>query len=64
MKIGLFIITGIALGYIVKMTVNWLAIDNYIMSKKNFFLEAVGGFMVTYRMLEMIAGKKNRKGGA
>ena len=53
MKIGLFIITGIALGYIVKMTVNWLAIDNYIMSKKNFFLEAVGGFMVTWSAVNL-----------
>ena len=42
MKIVLFIIIGIVLGYIVKMIVNWLKIDNYIMSRKNFFLEAVG----------------------
>ena len=38
MKIGLYITIGIVLGYIVKRTVNWLAIDNYIMSSKNFFL--------------------------
>ena len=53
MKIGLLIIIGMVLGYIVKMTVNWLAIDNYKMSKKNFFLEAVGGFMVTWSAVNL-----------
>ena len=53
MKIGLFIITGITLGYIVKMTVNWLAIDNFIMSRKNFFLEAVGAIMVTWSAVNL-----------
>ena len=53
MKIGLFIITGIALGYIVKMTVNWLAIDNFILSRKNFFLEAVGAIMVTWSAVNL-----------
>ena len=53
MKIVLFIIIGIVLGYIVKMIVNWLKIDNYIVSRKNFFLEAVGGFMVTWSAVNL-----------
>ena len=53
MKIGLFIIIGIVLGYIVKMIVNWLKIDNYTMSRKNFFLEAVGAFMVTWSAVNL-----------
>ena len=53
MKISLFITIGIVLGYIVKRTVNWLAIDNYIMSSKNFFLEAVGAFMVTWSAVNL-----------
>ena len=38
----------------------WLAFAALVMVTIN----VVGGFMVTNRMLEMIAGKKNRKGGA
>ena len=53
MKIGLFVITGIVLGYIVKMLVNWLAIDNYIMRRKNLFLEAVGAIMVTWSAVNL-----------
>ena len=53
MKIGLLIIVGIVLGYIVKMIVNWLKIDNYIMSSKNFFLEAVGALMVTWSAINL-----------
>ena len=47
MKIVSLTIIGIVLGYIVKMIVNWLEIDNYTMSSNNFFLEAVGALMVT-----------------
>ena len=53
MKIGLLIIIGIVLGYIVKMIVNWLKIDNYIMSNKNFFFEAVGALMVTWSAINL-----------
>ena len=53
MKIGLFIFIGIVLGYIVKWMVNWLAIDNFIMSRKNFFLEAVGAIMVTWSAVNL-----------
>ncbi|MEL1225678.1 MAG: A24 family peptidase [Candidatus Neomarinimicrobiota bacterium] len=53
MKIGLLIIIGIVLGYIVKMIVNWLKIDNYTMSSKNFFLEAVGALMVTWSAINL-----------
>ena len=53
MKIGLFITSGIVLGYIVKRTVNWLAIDNYTMSSKNFILEVVGAFMVTWSAVNL-----------
>ena len=53
MKIGLFILIGIVLGYIVKWMVNWLAIDNFIMSRKNFFLEAVGAIMVTWSAVNL-----------
>ena len=53
MKIVLLIIIGIVLGYIVKMIVNWLKIDNYIMSRKNFFLEAVGALMVTWSVVNL-----------
>ena len=53
MTIGLFITIGFVLGYFVKRTVNWLAIDNYIMSSKNFFLEAVGAFMVTWSAVNL-----------
>ena len=53
MKIGLFVITGIVLGYIVKMLVNWLKIDDYTMSKKNFFFEAVGAIMVTWSSVNL-----------
>lgn len=53
MKIGLLIIVGIVLGYIVKMIVNWLKIDNYTMSSKNFFLEAVGALMVTWSAINL-----------
>ena len=53
MKIVLFITIGIVLGYIVKMMVNWLEIDNYTMSRKNFFLEAVGAFMVTWSVANL-----------
>ena len=53
MKIVLFIFIGIVLGYIVKMIVNWLKIDNYIMSRKNFFLEAVGALMVTWSAVHL-----------
>ena len=48
MKTGLFIFIGIVLGYIVKRIVNWLAIDKFMMSRKNFFLEAVGAILVTW----------------
>jgi len=37
----------------------WLAFAALVMATIN----VVGGFMVTNRMLEMIAGRKNRKGG-
>lgn len=40
-------------------TAAWLAFAALIMATIN----AVGGFMVTNRMLEMIAGKRKRKGG-
>lgn len=53
MKIGLLIIVGILLGYIVKIIVNWLKIDNYTMSSKNFFLEAVGALMVTWSAINL-----------
>ena len=35
------------------MIVNWLKIDNYIMSRKNFFLEAVGALMVTWSAVNL-----------
>jgi len=38
----------------------WLAFAALVMATIN----VVGGFMVTNRMLEMIAGKRKRKGGA
>ena len=53
MKIVSLTIIGIVLGYIVKMIVNWLKIDNYIMSNKNFFLEAVGALMVTWSAINL-----------
>ena len=53
MKIGLFILIGIVLGYIVKWMVNWLSIDNFTMSRKNFFLEAVGAIMVTWSAVNL-----------
>ena len=53
MKLGLFILIGIVLGYIVKWIVNWLAIDNFMMSRKNFFLEAVGAIMVTWSAVNL-----------
>ena len=53
MKIGLLFIAGIALGYIVKIVVNWLKIDDYTMSKKNFFFEAVGAIMVTWSAVNL-----------
>ena len=53
MKIGLSILIGIVLGYIVKLIVNWLAIDKYTMSRKNFFLEAVGAIMVTWSAVNL-----------
>ena len=53
MKIGLLLTIGIVLGYIVKRTVNWLAIDNYVITSKNFFLEAVGAFMVTWSVANL-----------
>ena len=53
MKICLSILIGIFLGYVVKMIVNWLAIDKFMMSKKNFFLEAVGAFMVTWSVVNL-----------
>ena len=53
MKIVSLTIIGIVLGYIVKMIVNWLKIDNYIMSSKNFFLEAVGALMVTWSAINL-----------
>ena len=53
MKFGLFILIGIVLGYIVKWIVNWLAIDNFMMSRKNFFLEAVGAIMVTWSAVNL-----------
>ena len=37
----------------------WLAFAALVMATIN----VVGGFLVTNRMLEMIAGKRNRKGG-
>ena len=40
-------------------TAQWLAFAALVLATIN----VVGGFMVTNRMLEMIAGKKNRKGG-
>ena len=52
MKIVLFII-GIVLGYIVKIMVNWLKVDNYIVSSKNFFLETVGALMVTWSAVNL-----------
>ena len=53
MKIGLLIIIGMVLGYIVKMIVNWLKIDNYIVSSKNFFLETVGALIVTWSAVNL-----------
>ena len=53
MKIGLLLTIGIFLGYMVKRTVNWLAIDNYVITSKNFFLEAVGAFMVTWSVANL-----------
>ena len=53
MKIGLSLLIGIVLGYIVKLIVNWLAIDKYTMSRKNFFLEAVGAIMVTWSAVNL-----------
>ena len=53
MKIVSLTIIGIVLGYIVKMIVNWLKIDNYIMSNKNFFFEAVGALMVTWSAINL-----------
>ena len=53
MKIGLLLTIGIVLGYMVKRIVNWLAIDNYVITSKNFFLEAVGAFMVTWSVANL-----------
>lgn len=53
MKIGLFIVIGLALGYMVKLAVNWLAIDGYVMSKRNFFLEVFGAGMVTWSAVNL-----------
>ncbi|MDP6326511.1 MAG: NAD(P) transhydrogenase subunit alpha [Candidatus Thalassarchaeaceae archaeon] len=41
-------------------TAAWLAFAALVMATIN----VVGGFMVTNRMLEMIAGKRKKKGGA
>jgi len=53
MEIGLFIVIGLALGYMVKLVVNWLAIDGYLMSKGNLFLEVFGAGMVTWSAVNL-----------
>ena len=53
MEIGLFIVIGLALGYMVKLAVNWLAIDGYVMNKGNFFLEVFGAGMVTWSAVNL-----------
>ena len=55
MKIGLLITTGMILGYIVKQMVNWLKIDSYVMNNKNFFLEVVGGSLISWSALNLDA---------
>ena len=55
MKIGLLIATGMILGYIVKQMVNWLKIDSYVMNNKNFFLEVVGGSLISWSALNLDA---------
>ena len=53
MEIGLFIVIGLALGYMVKLAVNWLAIDGYLMNKGNLFLEVFGAGMVTWSAVNL-----------
>ena len=53
MEILIPILFGLILGNAVKRLVNWLAIEDYIMSNRNIFLEVVGMVIVTWGSLNL-----------
>jgi prepilin signal peptidase PulO-like enzyme (type II secretory pathway) len=53
MEILIPILFGFTLGNAVKRLVNWLSIENYIMSNRNIFLEMVGMAIVTWGSLNL-----------
>ena len=53
MQIITSILFGLFLGNLVKRLVNWLSIENYVMSNRNIFLELVGVAMVTWGFLNL-----------
>jgi len=53
MQIITSILFGLFLGNSVKRLVNWLSIENYVMSNRNIFLELVGVAMVTWGFLNL-----------
>ncbi|MDP6168491.1 MAG: A24 family peptidase [Candidatus Marinimicrobia bacterium] len=53
MEILIPILFGLILGNAVKRLVNWLAIEDYIMSNRNIFLEVVGMAIVTWGSLNL-----------
>ena len=53
MKIITLILFGLFLGNLVKRLVNWLSIENYVMSNRNIFLEVVGVAMVSWGFLNL-----------
>ena len=57
--VGALILSNVAFNGGQPGTAAWLAFAALVMATIN----VVGGFMVTNRMLEMIAGKKKKKGG-
>ena len=53
MQIITSILFGLFLGNLVKRLINWLSIENYVMSNRNIFLELVGVAMVTWGFLNL-----------
>lgn len=53
MEILIPILFGLILGNAVKRLVNWLAIEDYIMSNRNIFLEVEGMVIVTWGSLNL-----------
>ncbi len=53
MQIITLILFGLFLGNLVKRLVNWLSIENYVMSNRNIFLEVVGVAMVSWGFLNL-----------